>query len=244
MPWTAISTISSVVATTLVVVAAWTALRQFKESLATRQLQGILGFIEQLQSTSVRSTRRLLRRHRTEISEILAGSHWSERLDAFLRENGNATGGAASLSELHRDLAALEFVAVLSLHGKIPVGLERTYLAPTIISYWEAIEPVVRATRAAAGVFRPIYLQHFESLVRLAASGDLYSRRVEAIKSREIDRLTKQSKIATSVAASLTKRAARGGSDAAGNVDATRERDTVAQDQQSAAHEGTEPPPG
>jgi hypothetical protein len=211
MSWAAISAVSSVVATTLVVVAAWIALRQFKESLAARQLQGIMGFVEQLQSTSVRSTRRLLKRHRTEILTILTESHWSEKLDSFLREKGSTAGGATSLSELHKDLAALEFIAVLSLHGKIPIRLERAYLAPVIISYWEAIEPVVRATRAGAGFFRPIYLQHFESLVELAASGDLYSRRVEAIKSREIDRLIKQSKIATSVAVSLPRSVAPGG---------------------------------
>jgi hypothetical protein len=191
--WEAVSAISSMLGTVLIVIAAWIALSQLKESAAARRLQGIIGFIEHLQSGEVRGARRFLWRHRAEIGKILEGEDWTKELNAFLRTNGGAEDGPTSMTEVRNNLATLEFVAVLSLHGNIPIPLERAYLAPMITGYWPVIEPIVQAIRRGSG--DGIYLQHLESLVKLAADGSLYDKRVATHKKREVHRLIEQGRI-------------------------------------------------
>ena len=191
--WEAVSAISSILGTVLIVIAAWIALGQLKESAASRRLQGILGFVEHLQSGEVRGARRFLWSHRAEIRKIVAGDDWAKELNAFLRANGEAEGGPTSLVEVHNNLATLEFVAVLSLHGNIPIRLERAYLAPMIAGDWPVIEPIVQAIRRGGG--DGIYLQHLESLVKLAADGSLYDKRVATLKKREVQRLIEQGRM-------------------------------------------------
>src|SRR5579859_1032009 len=123
--WEAISAISSMLGIALIALAAWIALGQLKESAAVRRLQSTLGFIEQLQSSPLRNTRRFLGRHQAEIKEILENEDWIDELNSFLHDRGRADGGPTSLSELRGSLATLEFIAVLSLSNNMPGHVER-----------------------------------------------------------------------------------------------------------------------
>ncbi|WFF00196.1 hypothetical protein [Micromonospora sp. WMMD964] len=190
--WDAISAISDALAAAIVIVAAWIALRQFKESLSARQLQGILGLMQQLESSSARRSRSFLYRHRDEVEAILGRKNGLRELDEFLRKTGPADDGPHTLSELRKDLATLEYAALLAVHGMIPATLEQAYFVPTVVDYWLVMEPVVRATRKEIG--SDVYLQHFESIYRLATTGQIHMKNASFAKAREARRLVAQSR--------------------------------------------------
>ena len=172
MNWDMVSAMSSVSGTVLVTVAAWIALRQFKESSATRQVQSIIGLVDQLQSSSARSMRAFLEKRRAELLSILNQPDGLAKLDAYLQQHGPSGNGPSSVAEIRQNAAVLEFIAVLSLSNNISTELERAYLAPVIISHWEAIRPIVGLIRSNRG--DELYLQHLESLAELIVRGDLY----------------------------------------------------------------------
>src|SRR4051812_34175775 len=182
--WDAVSAISSVTGTVLVIGAAWIALRQFKESSSTRQVQSIMGLIDQFQSSSARSMRAFLNSRRTEILSFLSESDGLAKLDAYLQQHGPPSNGPASVTEVRHNVAVLEFIAVLSLSNNISSELERAYLAPVITSYWEAVRPIVGLIRLNPG--DELYLQHLESLAQLIACGDLYRRGLTRAKQQRL----------------------------------------------------------
>jgi hypothetical protein len=190
--WDAVSAISTALATTIVVVAAWIALRQFRESLSARQLQGVLGLMQQLESSSARRSRSFLYRHRDEVVAILGQKNALRELDEFLRQTGPADDGPTSLSDLRKDLATLEYAALLAVHGMIPATLEQAYFVPTVVDYWAIMEPIVLATRKE--IESDVYLQHFESIYRLATSGQIYMKNASSLKAREVRRLVARSR--------------------------------------------------
>jgi hypothetical protein len=189
-----VGAVSTALGTSFVVVAAWIALRQWKESLSTRLVQGGMALINQLQEGSTRETRDYLLRNHVAISRILAGPHPLERLDNYLNQH-NEDGAPASVHELRRNLATLEFIAILCLTNQLPRDLERSYLAPTIVGYWKAAEPVVVAVRARRG--NTVYLQHVEALVSLAQTGKLFERRSISHKRKVVRRIERESESAT-----------------------------------------------
>jgi hypothetical protein len=188
--WEAVTAVSSVAGTVLVVVVSWVALRQVRESLAGRQMQAALAFMERLQGGSVRNIRRFLTRHAAEIDSILKEPERLDRLDHFLRTTGPAARGPASLSDLHHDLGDLEFAAVLGMHSAVPPDLERAYLAPMIVHYWRAAAPVVHAIRADGGL--PMYLQHTEAFADLHQRRHTGERRARRAKHNALRRLTER----------------------------------------------------
>lgn len=189
-----VGAISTALGTIFVVAAAWIALRQWKESLSTRLVQGGMALISQLQEGSTRETRDYLLRHRDAISEILSGPHSLEGLDSYLSQHKKG-GAPASVHELRRNLAILEFIAILCLTNQLPRDLERSYLAPTMVRYWNAAEPVVMAIRERRG--NTIYLQHVEALTGMLRTGKLYERRSRSHKKKEIQRIEYKSRFAT-----------------------------------------------
>ena len=191
MNWNAISAVSSSASTSLVVVGAWIALRQWKESLASRQFQGMSAFIQQFQSVRLRSMREFLLSHSKALELLLDEPKPIEALDTFLREKGGE-GIAKSVVELRQDMAVLEFVAVLSLNRTVPVELERSYLAPTIVNYWRAVRPVVKAIQAERG--DRIYLQHVEALTGMVLSGELYAGNSAKIKRKILSAIEVQAR--------------------------------------------------
>jgi hypothetical protein len=196
MQWEAVSAISSAVATVFLVVAALIALRQWRDATAASQLQSTLAFIDQFQPSSVRGTRDFLRRHRSTVLELLGQPEGLDKLDAFLRLSDDDEG-PRSLLALRKDMAAIEFVAVLSMNGRIPQELERSYLAPTIVNYWEAVWPVVRAIRANRGY--GVHLQHLEALVNIINSGDIFTGNCRQRKKLELQRIMANAQAATSI---------------------------------------------
>ena len=189
-----VQAVSTAVGTIFIVVAAWVALRQWKESFSSRLIQGGMALITQLQEGSTRETRDYLIRRQEDISKILSGLHSLERLDTYLKQN-RKEGAPASVYELRRNLATLEFIAILCLTNQLPRDLERSYLAPTMAGYWKAAEPVVMAIRARRG--NSVYLQHVEALVRMLQSGKLFERRSAAHKRKEVRRIERESRSAT-----------------------------------------------
>ncbi|HET8662423.1 MAG TPA: hypothetical protein VFM55_26010 [Micromonosporaceae bacterium] len=123
--WDAVSALSSIAGTALVLAAAWIALYQFRESVSTRQLQSIIASIEQLQSSSLRNVRWFLRYNHEEIKGILEGSNPLEQLNRFLADPDHPGGSPKSIVGLRTSMAVLEFLSVLSLNNKIPIGLEQ-----------------------------------------------------------------------------------------------------------------------
>jgi hypothetical protein len=189
-----VEAISSALGTVFIVIAAWIALRQWKESFSSRLTQGGMALITQLQEGSTRETRDYLLRHRENISEILSGPHSLEGLDAYLKKS-KMEGTPTSIYELRKSLATLEFVAILCLTNQLPRDLERSYLAPTMFRYWKAAEPVVLAIRARRG--NNVYLQHVEALVKLLQTGKLFDRRSTTYKRKALRRVERESKSAT-----------------------------------------------
>lgn len=192
--WQSVEAISSAIGTVVLIAAAWIALRQWKESLSTRQIQGALALIEQFQEGSTRETREYLLRHRDKILRILSDSDPLEELDKYLRRHSDA-GDPHSLVELRKRLAVLEFVAILCLNNQLPSELERSYLAPTMARYWQAAEPVVTAIRTRRG--NAVYLQHVEALVTLLRNGRLFHRRSTSFKRHELRKIENNSMSAT-----------------------------------------------
>ena len=192
--WQSVEAVSSAVGTIVLIVAAWIALRQWKESLSTRQIRGALALVEQLQEGSTRETREYLRRHQEKMLRILSEPNPLERLDRYIKRN-SSDGGPRSLVEVRKNLAVLEFVAILCLNNQLPTELERSYLAPTIVGYWEAAEPIVTAIRASRG--NKVYLQHVEVLVTLLRDGRLFQRRVTSSKKMELKKIEQRSRSAT-----------------------------------------------
>ena len=192
--WQSVEAISSAVGTIVLIIASWIALRQWRESLSARQIQGALALIEQLQQGSTRETREYLLRHHDKMLHIAAGPRPLERLDKFIRRNSR-DGTPRSLVEVRKNLAVLEFVAILCLNGQLPIDFERSYLAPIMARYWEAAEPIVIAIRKSRG--SEIYLQHVEALVTLLRDGRLFQRRAASSKKMELKRVEQQSKSAT-----------------------------------------------
>jgi hypothetical protein len=192
--WQSVEAVSSAVGTIVLIVAAWIALRQWKESLSTRQIQGALALVEQLQEGSTRETREYLQRHHDKILQILSGPSPLERLDRFVKRNGRS-GTPHSLVEVRKNLAVLEFVAILCLNDQLPAELERSYVAPTMVRYWEVAEPIVTAIRASRG--NKVYLQHVEALVTLLRDGRLFGRRATSSKKIELKKIEQQSRSAT-----------------------------------------------
>jgi hypothetical protein len=187
LTWEAVSALSSIVGTILVLATAWIALHQFREAAGARQFQGIITTIDQLQSSSLRNVRWLLRRNRDEIDAILAGPDPLNALDEFLGRPEHPEGSPTSVADLRTSMAVLEFLGVLCLNNKVPESLERSYLAATIVSYWKSVEPIVLVIRQDSGDSG--YLQHIECVVQLAISGALFKANAKAVKSRELRRI-------------------------------------------------------
>jgi hypothetical protein len=188
--WQAVESLSAAIGTVVLIGAAWIAIRQWKESLSTRQVQGTLALIEQFQSTSVRGTRAFLERHRTEIVKILSEPRPLERLDKFIKQNPDMDG-PQSLVDLRKNLAVLEFVSMLCLNDQLPAQVERSYLAPSMAHYWRVAEPVISAIRKQRGT--EIYLQHLGALVDLLSDGSLFARNSKP-KKRALKKLENQAK--------------------------------------------------
>ena len=89
------------------------------------------------------------------------------------------------------DLTKLEYAAMLCLHGMLPIKLERTYFTTVVVLTWPYIEPAVLMLRRERGVQ---YLQHFETLYRLYASGAIYKGGYARAKKREANRMILVSK--------------------------------------------------
>ena len=119
--WQALEAISSVAGTVVLVTASWIALRQWKESLSNRQVQGALALIEQFQEGSTRETREFLLRHREEILRVRSDSSSIEKLDKLIKRK-SGDGDPRSLVELRKNLAVLEFVAILCLNDQLPLA--------------------------------------------------------------------------------------------------------------------------
>jgi len=189
-----VEAISSALGTIFVIIAAWIAWRQWNESFSSRLTQGGMALITQLQEGSTRETRDYLFQRREVISGILSGPRPLERLDTYLNKN-RKKGGPASVYELRKNLATLEFIAILCLTNQLPRDLERSYLAPTMVRYWEAAEPITLAIRARRG--NNVYLQHVEALVKLLQAGKLFERRSTTYKRKELQRIERESRSAT-----------------------------------------------
>jgi hypothetical protein len=188
--WQIVESLSTAVQAIVVIGAAWIALRQWRESLSARQIQGTLALIEQFQSSAVRGTRAFLERHRTEIIALLDGPKPLDKLDRFFKENHDVDG-PRSLVDLRKNLAVLEFVAMLCLNDQLPSGVERSYLAPSLAHYWHVAEPVVRVIRSQRG--SEIYLQHLGALVDLLSDGSLFAK-TSLAKKRALRRIENQAK--------------------------------------------------
>jgi hypothetical protein len=186
--WQAVSALSSIVAATTVIVTASIALRQFREAAASRQFQSIVASVQQLQSSSLRNVRWLLRHNQAEISQMLEGPDPLVQLNSLLSRPDHPPGSPKSVGDLRTSLAVLEFLSVLSLSNKIPTQLEQSYLAPTMVSYWLSMESIILAMRTDSG--DALYLHNFEAFVRLALAGTLYESRgrVAGAKKRELGR--------------------------------------------------------
>lgn len=167
MSWDAVSALSSAAGVVVVIVATVLALRQFAESLQSRSLQGILGMAEQLESKSVRVTRKKLRDNNATIRRACADSIGLQDLDARLKD---ATAGQINLQLVRDDLAVLEYCAVLAAHDVIPSRIAIAFFLPIVVDSWPSMEPIVSLTRKEYG--SNVYLQHFESIYQLAVSGD------------------------------------------------------------------------
>ena len=163
------------------VVATIYALRQFSESLRARHLQSILGLARQLESRSLRSTRRLLSEHFVEFEEICNNNNRYTELNAFfLKVSDNKVG----LDEVRDDLAILEYASVLALHEMLPDELSVAYLLPTIVDSWSLVLPITFATRRRMG--SRVYLQHLEAMNVLAAKGDFLNHKARRLKVKEL----------------------------------------------------------
>lgn len=192
MSWEAVSGISSIVGTAVVIVAAWIGLRQVAEALASRELQGVVTIIQQFQSAPIGEVRTFLRSRNPEIAKILTRKDGLTALDSYLRNDGGGESAPDSLAELREHLSVLEFVSFLSLSGRIPRELELAYLAPTIPGYWHAAAPFVLAIRRDRG--SDVYLQHLEAFARLIESGGVFHRRAARLKRHEMKALVRRSR--------------------------------------------------
>jgi hypothetical protein len=189
-----VEAVSAALGTIFVMVAAWIALRQWRESFSTRQVQGGMALIIQLQEGSTRETRDFLAQHREAISRALSGPHPLDGLDSYLRQN-KKEGVPSSVSELRKIFAILEFVAILCLTDQLPRDLERSYLAPTMVRYWKTAEPIVTEIRKRSG--SNVYLQHVEALAELLKTGKLFDKRSAVYKRKEVERIERVSRDAT-----------------------------------------------
>jgi hypothetical protein len=186
-----VEAISAALGTVFVIAAAWIALRQWKESLSTRLTQGALALISQLQEGATRETRDYLTRNHEAISKILAGPHPLEGLDSYLSRH-EREDAPASVRELRRSFATLEFIAILCLTNQLPRELERGYLGPTMAQHWKVAQPVVMAIRERYG--NDIYLQHAEALAGMLKEGKLFGRRSALHKRKELQRIERRSR--------------------------------------------------
>ena len=177
--WQAVAALSSGIGTIILAAAAWIALRQWRESLSTRQIQGTMALIDQFQSSSVRGAKRFLERHRTEIVRILDEPRFLDKLDKFIRENRDEDE-PRSLVDLRKSLAVLEFISVLCLNDQLPYHVECSYLAPSLAHYWYVAEPLITAIRAQRG--NEIYLHHLGALVDLLRNGSFFRNPSKAKK--------------------------------------------------------------
>lgn len=190
MDWDALSALSTMAATVVVIVGSWIALRQWKEALATRQLDATLAFMEKFQGSQLRAARNYFRENSEVIAEITTQPDPLAGIDRFLAENEGAGGVPRSLVELRGRLAELEFVAVLCLNGSVPRELEQAYLSPTIIGYWQAFRPVVMAIRDRRA--DSIYFQHLEAVVGMIIDGSFYSKQASKTKRGHLTRIVIQ----------------------------------------------------
>jgi hypothetical protein len=172
MNWEALNAVSGTVSTAVVLIGTLVALRQLREVLQARHLQAVLGMMQQLESRSVRATRRFLGLHREHLARICLGNNWTTELDDAIQQ---LSSGRIDIEKIRDDLAILEYVALLALHGMIPVSMASTYFLPIVVNAWADIAPIVQAQRRTMG--SRIYLQHFECLYILAVSGKFEDRR-------------------------------------------------------------------
>jgi hypothetical protein len=171
MNWEALNAVSGTVGAGVVLVGTLVALRQLREVLQARHLQAALGMMQQLESRSVRATRRFLGLHREHLARICLGNNWTTELDDAIQR---LSRGRIGIETMRDDLAVLEYVALLALHGMIPASMTLTYFLPIAVDAWADITPIVQAQRRTMG--SKIYLQHFECLCDLAVSGKFEDR--------------------------------------------------------------------
>jgi hypothetical protein len=186
--WEALNAISGTVGTGVVLTGTLIALRQFREVLQARHLQGTLGMVEKLESRSVRATRRFLGLHREDLAQVCAGDNWKIELDGVLQQLSH---GRMGINQLRDDLAILEYAALFVLHGMVPASMGKIYFLPIVVSAWPDICPIVQAERRAMG--SEIYLQHFEELYNLAIAGEFEDRRK---RKKSLTALRKKSTVA------------------------------------------------
>jgi hypothetical protein len=168
--WEILSSIFNALTLIVVVFTAVIALRQFRESLTARHLQGALGLMQLLESGSVRSTRHFFSNHRRQINKALEDGNGD--IEDILRD---ANGHLESVEQLGNDLAILEYTSALALLGLIPNQLERSYFIPVVVDAWRDVEPFAKSIRKE--INSPVYLQHLEALWRLAHSGTVISEK-------------------------------------------------------------------
>lgn len=191
MSWEALSAICSVIGTVVVVVAAWIAVRQLREALAARQLQGALLLMQELQDVAIRGARDLLAEHRDQIVDLAGNNDSAAALDAFLQRRASVPGTPTNLVELRSCLAKLEFASALALHGAVPADFERIYLAPTLVSYWGAVQPAVDLMRG--GDAHALYLQQLEAYTDLVLNGSVYGPEAAGTKRQKLAALVSRS---------------------------------------------------
>jgi hypothetical protein len=188
--WAAISAVATAVQALVVIVGAALALWQLRESLTARQMAGFLRLIDELERGSVQQTRRFFATYRRDVCKVTESGS-VQILDKFLRRKTRRWQQPLSLSKVRDDFSALEHVAMLCLHGMLPVRLERTYFTTIVAITWPNIECVVLLLRKERGL---PYLQHFEALYRLYTSGAIYQRNYTRARKREAQRLLLVSK--------------------------------------------------
>lgn len=175
MNWEAVAAFSTAVTAVVAIVASAVTLRQWRESLRSRHLQGALGLIQQIESRSARSTRRFLRRHHQAIRNASTMESPYAAIERAVHLSAAAEGSAKSLDTIRDDFAVLEYGALLALNDMVPSQLTETYLLPLVMESWPLMEPIITATRSL--IETDVYLQHFEAVFILASSGDYRRRR-------------------------------------------------------------------
>lgn len=188
--WQAITAISSVVQALIFLIAAVVALWQVAVSISTRQMTGFLRLIDELERGSGRHTRQFFAIHRLELANLAQDGNF-RKLNHFLTKQTRSSGQPLSLSMVLDDFAALEHVAMLCIHGMLPVKLERIYFATIVVRTWPNIRPVVIMMRRERGA---PYMQHFEAMYQLCINGTIYKWNYRRLKKREARRLLANSK--------------------------------------------------